>query len=98
MFIILENVAAIDDEQRDTGIKNLDLVKEALNHRGYIVMAEFAEPRTNGCPHRRLRCWIIGILVSMQPLCKKDVEAKQYLVDEVKTNRLSQQQTQTKRN
>ena len=90
MFVLLENVAAIDDDQREggaggakTGVKNLDIVKEALNARGYIVLAEFAEPRTQGCPHRRLRCWIIALLVSMQPLGKEDVEAKQYLADEV---------------
>ena len=56
LLITMENIPAIDDISKETGLSNLDVAIQRLEEQGYVILTLKLDPRDHGVPHRRTRC------------------------------------------
>eukprot|EP00959_Pyramimonas_sp_CCMP1952_P191040 3995086-Pyramimonas_sp.AAC.1 len=82
-MIWLENVAALENTDRDTGSSNAGDVINMLEAVGYIVVPKVVDARQHGAPQRRTRWWAVAIFVADRALTQGDVSFFQAQVEEV---------------
>lgn len=75
MVAFLENVAAIDDVEAQTGISNADDIREIFAQQGYILCDSICNSFYHGVPHQRTRWWAAAVQVSSEPLTEEEIES-----------------------
>jgi site-specific DNA-cytosine methylase len=72
-LVFLENVAALDDINRNSGISNADELFHMFRLLGYHLFSTILDARSHGACQRRTRWWGVAVRVRDDSLTDKDM-------------------------
>lgn len=72
-LVFLENVAALDDINRTSGISNADELFHMFRLLGYHLFSAIYDARSHGAPQRRTRWWGVAVRLRDDSLTDKDL-------------------------